>query len=197
MNTLANSPPQKGTAPPPEGAEWINQNPGTYNHRDDIPTTGALAVTSVPIGIFSFGPCVMKLDPKERKLLILALDRAAHPGEADNAAVAFIRLLKVRFGDGYKVLAELETQEPLRPNRGFVDYGNGQWRVASSPRIGAKKNRPGSLAINLEGPYAGCWRDWSDNSHGAFVSLLSRRLNLTFQDAARSIASCLGIPIEQ
>jgi hypothetical protein len=65
----------------------------------------------------------MKLDPKQRQLLILALDRAAHPGEADNAAVAFIRLLKVRFGDAYMFLAELETQEPPRPNRGFVDYG--------------------------------------------------------------------------
>ena len=27
---------------------------------------------------------------------------------------------------------------------------NDQWRVASSPRVGRKKNRPGSLAIHLE-----------------------------------------------
>ena len=71
-----------------------------------------------------------------------------------------------------------------------------QWRVASSPRVGRKKNRPGSLAIHLEGNFKGCWRDWSTGEHGAFVRLVMTRHNLSFQDAARAIGACLGIPIE-
>jgi hypothetical protein len=70
-----------------------------------------------------------------------------------------------------------------------------QWCVASSPRIGRKKNRPGSLSINLEGKYAGCWRDWADNTHGTFTSLLMARRGLSFPDAARVIASCLGVTL--
>jgi hypothetical protein len=45
----------------------------------------------------------------------------------------------------------------------------GQWRLASSPRIGRKKNRPGSLAIHMEGKFKGCWRDWSTGEHGTFI----------------------------
>jgi hypothetical protein len=69
---------------------------------------------------------------------------------------------------------------------------NDQWRVASTPRIGAKKNRPGSLAINLTGPFTGDWRDWSDKSHGTFVGLLNRRRNLTFQEAVKAIDLCIS-----
>jgi hypothetical protein len=35
--------------------------------------------------------CRMQLLPKKRKLLILALDQAAQAGEAENAAIAFMR----------------------------------------------------------------------------------------------------------
>jgi len=58
----------------------------------------------------------MKLLPKERKLLLLALDRAAHAGEAENAAIAFMRSLKVRLGDGHHLLKELEEPQPTRPS---------------------------------------------------------------------------------
>jgi hypothetical protein len=74
---------------------------------------------------------------------------------------------------------------------------NGQWRVASSPRIGRKRNRPGSLAIHLEGNFKGCWRDWSSRQHGSFIRLVMARHNLSFPDAARAIGSCLGTSIER
>src|SRR5262245_22912695 len=65
----------------------------------------------------------MKLLPKERKLLLLAVDRAAHAGEAPNAAVAFVRSLKTRFWDGHQLLRELE--QPARSRySGGVDYGH-------------------------------------------------------------------------
>jgi hypothetical protein len=73
---------------------------------------------------------------------------------------------------------------------------NDQWRVASTPRIGRKKNRPGSLAIHLEGKFKGCWRDWSTGEHGTFIRLIMTRHNLGFQDAARAIGASLGISIE-
>jgi hypothetical protein len=70
---------------------------------------------------------------------------------------------------------------------------NGQWRVASTPRIGAKRNRPGSLAINLEGPYAGCWRDWADGTHGTFTSLLMKQHSYrSFPETARAIERCIS-----
>jgi Putative quorum-sensing-regulated virulence factor len=61
-----------------------------------------------------------------KKLLLLACDAAAYPGEAANAAVALLRSLTARHGDAHKLLAELETPslahvEPVRP-RG-IDYG--------------------------------------------------------------------------
>ena len=71
-----------------------------------------------------------------------------------------------------------------------------QWRVASSPRVGRKKNRPGSLAIHLEGNFKGCWRDWSTGEHGTFINLVMTKYNLNFQDAARAISVSLGISIE-
>jgi len=73
---------------------------------------------------------------------------------------------------------------------------NGQWRVASTPRIGSKKNRPGALSIHLEGNFKGCWRDWSTGEHGTFIRLVRTRHNLSFQDAARAIGSALGISKE-
>ena len=68
---------------------------------------------------------------------------------------------------------------------------NDQWRVASSPRVGRKKNRPGSLAIHLGGNFKGCWRDWSTGEHGTFIRLIMTRHNLSFQDAAGAISACL------
>jgi hypothetical protein len=73
---------------------------------------------------------------------------------------------------------------------------NGQWRVASTPRIGRKKNRPGSLAIHLEGNFRGCWRDWSTSEHGTFIRLVMTRHNLSFLAAAQAISACLGISIQ-
>jgi hypothetical protein len=73
---------------------------------------------------------------------------------------------------------------------------NGQWRVASSPRVDRKKNKPGSLAIHLEGNFRGCWRDWSTGEHGTFIRLVMSRQNLSFPDAARAISACLKISIE-
>jgi hypothetical protein len=68
---------------------------------------------------------------------------------------------------------------------------NDQWRVASTPRTGRKKNRPGSLAIHLEGKFKGCWRDWATGEHGIFIRLIMTRHNLSFQDAAGAISACL------
>jgi hypothetical protein len=51
----------------------------------------------------------MKLLPKERKLLLLALDRAAHAGEVENAAVAFVRSMKTRFGDRHQLFRNLSN----------------------------------------------------------------------------------------
>jgi hypothetical protein len=69
----------------------------------------------------------MNLTDKERKLILLALDRAASPGETDNAAVALVRSFKARFRDGYKVLDELESKgfSPTARSRTnyVVDYG--------------------------------------------------------------------------
>jgi hypothetical protein len=73
---------------------------------------------------------------------------------------------------------------------------NGQWRVASTPRIGREKNRPGALSIHLEGNFKGCWRDWSTGEHGTFIRLVMTRYNLRYQDAARALSARLGISIE-
>src|ERR1700745_3836025 len=73
---------------------------------------------------------------------------------------------------------------------------NGQWRVASTPRVGRKRSKPGSLAIYLEGNFRGCWHDWSSGEYGTFIRLVMTRHNLSFQDAARAISACLGISIE-
>jgi hypothetical protein len=63
----------------------------------------------------------MKLLPKERKLLLLALNRAVHAGKVDNAAIALVRSLKARFGDGHQLLRELE--QPAWSMYSGVDYG--------------------------------------------------------------------------
>jgi hypothetical protein len=69
------------------------------------------------------------------------------------------------------------------------------WRVPTSPRIGAKKNKPGSLDIQLAGPYAGCWRDWETDEHGAFPRLIMSRDKLTFPEAVDRISRCLGVDL--
>jgi twinkle protein len=71
-----------------------------------------------------------------------------------------------------------------------------EWRIASSPRVGRKKHKPGSLAIQIAGPYAGSWRDWATDERGAFVRLVMTKDNLNFPDAARAIGAALGINLE-
>jgi hypothetical protein len=71
-----------------------------------------------------------------------------------------------------------------------------EWRIASSPRVGHKKHKPGSLAIQLAGPYAGSWRDWATDERGTFTRLVMTRENLTFPDAARAIGAALRINLE-
>jgi hypothetical protein len=71
----------------------------------------------------------MKLGDQEQKLVLLALDPAAQPGEAANAAVAFFRALKRRYRDGHTLLKELVNsswQPPPPPPRWkttTVNYG--------------------------------------------------------------------------
>jgi hypothetical protein len=66
-----------------------------------------------------------------------------------------------------------------------------QWRIAWAPRIGASATRPGSIWIELEGDFAGCWRDEADKSCGTLISLIVRRHNLSFHNAVRAIEACL------
>jgi hypothetical protein len=72
-----------------------------------------------------------------------------------------------------------------------------EWRIASSPRVGRKKHKPGSLAIQLAGKYAGNWRDWATDECGTFTKLVMTKWNLNFSDAARAIGSALGIMLEK
>jgi hypothetical protein len=53
------------------------------------------------------------LDEKTTRLLLLALDPQAAPGEVENAAVAFVRRLRSRFSDGHAFLAELADKAEL------------------------------------------------------------------------------------
>ena len=69
------------------------------------------------------------------------------------------------------------------------------WRVPTSPRTGAKKNKPGSLDVQLAGPYAGCWRDWETGEHGTFTRLIMIRDKFTFPEAADRITRCLGVDL--
>jgi len=62
------------------------------------------------------------LDGKTTKLLLLALDPAATPGEVDNAALALIRNLRRRYRDGFTFLAELSSQ-PQPPPEVVNVYG--------------------------------------------------------------------------
>jgi hypothetical protein len=71
-----------------------------------------------------------------------------------------------------------------------------EWRIASSPRVGRKKRKPGSLSIRLSGPYAGSWVDWASDERGTFTRLVMTKENLSFVDAARAIGSALGIDLE-
>lgn len=51
----------------------------------------------------------MKLDPKERKLLLLAFDPAASPGETMNALRAVFRNWLLRYPDGHALVKDLES----------------------------------------------------------------------------------------
>jgi hypothetical protein len=56
-----------------------------------------------------------RFDDKTIKLLLLALDPAAAPGEIKNAALALVRSLRQRYADGHAFLSELTDQpEPPR-----------------------------------------------------------------------------------
>jgi hypothetical protein len=66
-------------------------------------------------------------DKKTVKLLLLALDPGAAPGEIANAAVGLVRQLRQRYPDGHAFLAELvdktdnrygETRMPFGKHRG-------------------------------------------------------------------------------
>jgi putative quorum-sensing-regulated virulence factor len=52
----------------------------------------------------------MQLDPREIKLVLLALDAAAAIGERDSAALAFMRSLGKRFRDGHALVTALEAR---------------------------------------------------------------------------------------
>jgi hypothetical protein len=54
---------------------------------------------------------VVKLDPKERKLLILAFDPAASVGEAMNALRALMKGWIKRYPDGHALVEDLETNK--------------------------------------------------------------------------------------
>jgi hypothetical protein len=49
----------------------------------------------------------MTLTDTQKQLLILAIDKAAAEGERNNAAVAFFRLVRKDFADGYEFLTKL------------------------------------------------------------------------------------------
>jgi hypothetical protein len=59
----------------------------------------------------------MKLTAKEQKLLLLAMDAAAAQGEIENAAVLLLKMLRERYGDGHKLVKDLETQASTNENR--------------------------------------------------------------------------------
>jgi hypothetical protein len=68
-----------------------------------------------------------RLDDKTVKLLLLALDPQAAPGEVNNAAIAFVRSLRRRYPDGFAFLAALtDTREPphYRPPEPVNRYGD-------------------------------------------------------------------------
>jgi hypothetical protein len=62
----------------------------------------------------------MRLTPVEQKILLLAMDPVAPPGELASAANKLVLLLRKRFEDGYALIKDLETL-PERANR-FGDY---------------------------------------------------------------------------
>ena len=51
----------------------------------------------------------MKLDPKERKLLLLAFDPAASAGESLNALRAVFKTWLFRYRDGHELVKDLES----------------------------------------------------------------------------------------
>lgn len=64
------------------------------------------------------------LDAKQEKLLVLAMDPGAQPGEAVNAAAAFFRSLKSKYSDGHALLDVLKgSATPNRPSICVANYG--------------------------------------------------------------------------
>jgi hypothetical protein len=65
------------------------------------------------------------LDAKQEKLLLLAMDPGAQPGEAINAATAFFRSLKSRYQSGHELLVALNAAASARnrPCANEANYG--------------------------------------------------------------------------
>jgi hypothetical protein len=53
----------------------------------------------------------VKLDPKERKLLLLAFDPAAHTGESLNALRVVFKNWLIKYPDGHALVKDLESGE--------------------------------------------------------------------------------------
>jgi len=66
----------------------------------------------------------MILDARQEKLLVLAMDPGASPGEAINAAAAFFRSLKPKYSSGHELLVAIKTAAArARTHTGTADYG--------------------------------------------------------------------------
>jgi hypothetical protein len=98
------------------------------------------------------------LDTKQEKLLVLAMDPAAAPGEANNAAAAFFRSLKARYS-AYEFLVALKTSRA--PTK--------KWTSASGPDYG--------LVTIPHGPYKG--RQLRTIPVGDLVRMVRERDDLT------------------
>jgi Putative quorum-sensing-regulated virulence factor len=59
------------------------------------------------------------LEDKTAKLILLALDPHAAPGEVDNAAVALVHSLRRQYSDGFSFLAELTDKRPPEPDNRY------------------------------------------------------------------------------
>jgi putative quorum-sensing-regulated virulence factor len=70
----------------------------------------------------------MKLTDKERKLLMLAMDKGVADGELEAAATALVRLLRARYPSGHELIKDLETLETRYATR-FVQNPAGNYRM--------------------------------------------------------------------
>jgi hypothetical protein len=63
-------------------------------------------------------------DAKQEKLLVLAMDPRALPGEAANAATAFFGSLKPKYSNGHELLVAIKTAASrVRRHAVGADYG--------------------------------------------------------------------------